>query len=98
MSRQWRFIEDCTVQGARWRWERLEPDGRVGRKSGTFESYGEAARNAIVHGFRPTNDQWVIESAHFVTHHERGQESTVSAKTNSARPARSKKRPFPSAG
>ena len=98
MSRRWQFIEDVAVQGARWRWERLEPDGRVGRKSGTFESYGAAARNAIIHGFRPTSDQWAIESAHLVTRHARGRESTVLAKTDGAPTTPAKKPPLPSTG
>ena len=85
MSRCWWFTEDGKTGQARWEWRLLRDDGTGERESREFASYGEAVRDAIVHGFRPTEDHWAIESTHLVTRYENGQQCEVLAKTGKQR-------------
>jgi hypothetical protein len=77
MARRWSFIENTGRQPPRWVWRQLADNGGSDQKSREFDSYGEAIRDAIIHGFRPTEDHWAIESARLVTHYANGQQTIV---------------------
>lgn len=93
MERTWLFTELDNSRPARWRWRVLADDGSIERESREFDSYGEAVRDAIVSGFRPTDDHWVIESTHLVTRYAGGRQSTVRTKDIKPRGAAARKRP-----
>ena len=76
MARRWEF-KRRKDQPMLWTWSLLGADGYVERQSGDFEHYGVALQDAIRNGFRPTEDHWVVDAAHEVTHHEHGQKPLV---------------------
>jgi hypothetical protein len=76
MARRWvfkRHLDPLTL----WTWRLLGADGDVVKEAGDFENYGAALQDAAQNGFRPTEDDWVVENAHEVTHHEHGQKPLV---------------------
>ena len=81
MATRWWFTEYATPRPPRWGWRTLAVDGSIERQSGEFENYGAAVHDAIVHGFRPDEDHWAIESTHLITHFLHGQK-TVDITTN----------------
>jgi hypothetical protein len=93
MERSWWFTESAKARPTRWRWRLLADDGSIEQESREFESYGEAVRDAIVSGFRPTDDHWVIESTHLVTHYAHGKQSAVRTKDNKSPGVRAGKWP-----
>jgi hypothetical protein len=80
MTKRWWFTEYTKQEPTRWTWRLLRVDGSIEQQSAEFASYGAAVRDAIINGFRPTQDHWVIESTHAVVHYEHGQHSVVVAK------------------
>jgi hypothetical protein len=60
-----------------WTWCLLGDDGYIEHQSGDFEQYGAALQDAIRIGFRPTEDDWIVENAHEVAHHEHGHKPLV---------------------
>src|SRR5262245_38451701 len=77
MKKRWWFTEYRRQDPVRWSWRLLHGDGTIDQQSNEFDSYGEAVRDAIVHGFQPARDHWAIETTLTVTHFERGTESIV---------------------
>lgn len=82
MAKRWRFTEYTKEAPARWTWRLLSPDGSIEQQSGEFENYGAAVRDAIIRGFRPTQDHWIIESTHALVHYEHGKHSIVVPKAD----------------
>jgi hypothetical protein len=66
-NKVWRFVERVNSP-ARWTWQLLGPDGAIAQESEQFNSYGDAIAHAIRFGFRPSDDHWVVEGLHTVTH------------------------------
>jgi hypothetical protein len=64
MVKHWRFVEHALP--GRWTWRLVELDKTIEKKSAEFRSYGDAVGDAIRHGFRPSEDDWVVESLHAV--------------------------------
>ena len=95
MSKRWWFIEYGKAGHARWAWRLLADEGGSERKSREFHSYGEAVRDAIAHGFRPTEGHWAIESAHLVTHYVNGRQGKVLARNGKQYPLPSSSRTLP---
>ena len=60
-----------------WTWRLLGADGLIEHQAGDFEQYGAALQDAIHNGFRPTEDHWIVETAHEVAHHEHGHKPLV---------------------
>jgi hypothetical protein len=81
MARRWVFKrnEDPLLL---WTWRLLGADGDVVKAAGDFENYGAALQDASLNGFRPTEDDWVVDNAHEVTHHQHGQKPLVVLKTD----------------
>jgi hypothetical protein len=77
MSKRWWFTENGEAGRVHWEWRLLADDGNLERRSREFTSYGEAVRDAIIHGFRPTDDSWAIQSTHMVTQYEQGRQTAV---------------------
>jgi hypothetical protein len=69
-------------QPTQWTWRVLGGDGRVEQQGGSFEIYEMAVQNAIHNGFHPMEDHWIVENAHEIAHHERGQKPLVILKQN----------------
>jgi len=82
MATHWWFKEFAVPQPARWTWRTLKVDGSIEQQSREFPSYGAAVHDAIINGFRPTEDHWAIESTHLITHFERGQTEVVITKND----------------
>ena len=81
MARRWEFKRHKD-QPMLWNWHLLGADGRIEQQGGDFENYGLALQDAIHNGFRPTEDDWVVENAHEVAHHEHGHKPLVVLKQN----------------
>jgi hypothetical protein len=77
MSKRWLFIEHTQHSRTRWTWRLLRIEGSIEQHSAEFESYGAAVRDALINGFSPAEDHWIIESRHAVVHYEHGQHSLV---------------------
>ena len=60
-----------------WTWRLLGADGCIEHQASGFEQYGLALEDAIRNGFRPKEDDWIVDAAHEVTHHEHGQKPLV---------------------
>jgi len=76
MARRWVFKRNQD-QSRLWTWRRLGTDGGAEQQGGEFENYGVALQDAIHNGFRPTEDDWIVENAHEVAHHEHGHKPLV---------------------
>ena len=83
MARRWLFKRH-QHQPMLWTWCLLGADGCVEHQAGDFEQYGVALQDAIHNGFRPTEDHWIVETAHEVTHHEHGHKPLVILKQDPA--------------
>src|SRR5687767_1409394 len=72
MASRWCFKEHG-VRKRYWTWSVLAMDGSVARTSKQhFADYGAAVSEAIRNGFRPTEDEWVIESGRSNAYYRRG--------------------------
>jgi hypothetical protein len=76
MARRWVFKRQQD-QSMPWTWRLLGADDCIEHQGGDFEQYGMALQDAIQNGFRPTEDHWIVDTAHEVTHHEHGQKPLV---------------------
>ncbi len=66
---QWQLIKMETG----WSWRKLDADGAIeGTSRWVFEDYNFACQNAKVHGFRPKEQHWTIETDLGTTHFYRG--------------------------
>ena len=72
MIPRWCFKEH-EVPEHYWTWSVIATDGSVARTSQQhFADYGAAVCEAIRNGFRPTEDEWVVESLKSNTYFSRG--------------------------
>jgi hypothetical protein len=76
MARRWLFKRHQD-QPMLWTWCLMDANDCIERQAGDFENHGAALQDAIHNGFRPTEDHWIVENAHEVTHHEHGQKPLV---------------------
>lgn len=77
MVNRWLFTERANTLRRGWTWQLLKDDGSILKESAEFANYGEAVHDAIINGFHPIQDHWVIESKHCVTHYEQGEKPTI---------------------
>jgi hypothetical protein len=77
MATRWHFKEYRELNAKRWTWRVLTMDGSIERTSGEFKDYGAAMHDAIVNGFRPNEDYWIVETRYFITHFKAGQKSVI---------------------
>jgi hypothetical protein len=78
--RHWQFIEHALPSG-RWTWRLVKLDNTIEKTSAEFRSYGDVVGDAIRHGFRPSEDDWVVESLHTVARFSRQRSPVVTRKT-----------------
>ena len=76
MARRWVFTRRKD-QPTLWTWRLLGAAGRAEQQAGDFPNYGEALQDAIHNGFRPREDDWVVENAREVAHHLHGHKPLV---------------------
>lgn len=62
----------------------LRSDGAIVQESEEFNSYGDAIAHAIRYGFRPSENDWVVEGLHSVSHFRAQNTPTIVSK-NGAR-------------
>ena len=81
MARRWVFkqLED---QPKLWTWRLLAADDCIQQQARDFEHYGAAVNDAIRNGFRPEEDNWIVDAARETTHHEHGRKPLVILKTD----------------
>lgn len=66
---QWQLVKLETG----WSWRKLDADGAIESMSGrVFRDYDFACQSAQVHGFRPKEQHWTIETDLGTTHFYRG--------------------------
>jgi hypothetical protein len=77
MPSRWCFKEH-QARERYWTWSVIATDGSVARTSEQrFPDYGAVVFEAIRHGFRPTDDEWVIESLNSNAYFKRGRSVQV---------------------
>jgi hypothetical protein len=77
MPSRWCFKEH-QIRERYWTWSQVTTDGSVVRTSEQhFPDYGAAVCEAIRHGFRPTEDEWVVESLKSNAYFRRGRSVPV---------------------
>jgi hypothetical protein len=72
-----RWILTKRPDPSRWTWRLLNVDGSIEQQSGEFEDYGAAVHDAILRGFNPRQDHWVIETKHTVVHYAYGKSNVT---------------------
>jgi hypothetical protein len=60
-----------------WTWSLLAADGTIDAISGNLADYGATIHDAVTHGFRPTEDHWIVQSVYYTTHYERGKRAVI---------------------
>ena len=88
---RWHFTEHDKRPPVWWTWRVCSPDGKIEHVSDAFRSYGAAVADAISNGFRPRDDQWVVETSQALVHVGRGEHSV------STRVSRTRRSRFPGA-
>lgn len=58
-------------------WRLLGADGCIEQQAGELLPFGSAVTDAIRNGFRHTEDDWMVDTAREVTHHQRGRKPLV---------------------
>jgi hypothetical protein len=71
VAQRWMFIESSGKEEG-WAWRVLSIQGTIENQSETFETYGAAVYAAIVRGFDPRVDHWIVQTKHSTTHYEHG--------------------------
>ena len=86
MAVRWLFKQHQTV----WLWRALNVDGTIERQSEEFSDFGRAVHDAIRKGFSPSDNHWIVETRHDVTHYESGKPVVSVPKRDRAYPDRRK--------
>jgi hypothetical protein len=56
----------------------LLPDDTIETLSDThFADYGAAIHDAVLHGFAPTEDHWIVAAVHYTTHFKHGNKAVI---------------------
>jgi hypothetical protein len=71
VAQRWMFIESAGKDSG-WAWRVLSVQGTIENQSETFATYGAAVYAAIVQGFDPRADHWIVQTQHSTTHYEHG--------------------------
>jgi hypothetical protein len=75
--KRWTFRQQREAGRSYWTWTLLAADGSIDTISGSLSDYGAAIHDAVNHGFRPTEDHWVVKSIYYTTHYERGKRAVI---------------------
>jgi hypothetical protein len=77
MTTRWWFKEQREPHAKYWTWRLLTIDGSIERTSGELKDYGAGVHDAIVNGFRPAADYWVVETWLHTTHYKPGKRVVI---------------------
>jgi hypothetical protein len=75
--KRWKFKQHRENPRSYWTWSLLAVDGTIETISGSLADYGAAIHDAVNHGFRPTEDHWIVESIYYTTHYARGKQAVI---------------------
>jgi hypothetical protein len=58
---RWSFVHRSDNGATAWVWQRFGPDGRLEKTSEPHATYGKAQMAALQDGFRPDQDEYILE-------------------------------------
>ena len=78
-NRSWHFI---IHPNSRWSWQRLNEDGSLDRVSAITGEFGKLMSDALLHGFKPDCNRWVVWDRKWRTYYAPGVEPIMVPRTS----------------
>jgi hypothetical protein len=81
MPYMWEFIQESKTANPSWRWKKHALDGSTHESGPPFAAYGEATKDEVLHGFRPSRQPWIVITPTTVTHFTKDHMPITEART-----------------